>query len=104
MLRIFPMTLAGQAIDWYNNLAKHSITSYSKLANLFLEHFRINIKAKTPIIDLTKLQQFQDESIINFISRWRMILISMPYTLPQEELMKIFIQSCLRPITSTLLI
>jgi len=28
----------------------------------------------------------------------------MPYTLPQEELVKIFSQSFLRPITSTLLI
>ena len=33
-----------------------------------------------------------------------MILTSMPYTLPQEELVKMFSQSCLRPITSTLLI
>jgi len=27
----------------------------------------------------------------------------MPYTLPQEELVKLFSQSCLRPITSMLL-
>ena len=69
-----------------------------------MEHFRINNKAKTSITDLIRLQQFQDESITNFISRWRMILTGMPYTLPQEELVKIFNQSCLRPIASTLLI
>ena len=68
MLRIFPMILVGQAMDWYNNLLEYSIKSYSQLANLFLQHFRINIKDKTSIIDLTRLQQFLDESINEFIS------------------------------------
>ena len=71
---------------------------------MFIEHFRINIKDKTSITDLTRLQQLQDESVTDFISRWRVILISMPYTLPQEELVKIFSQSFLRSIASTLLI
>jgi len=64
------MTLFGQAMDWYNNLPEYSIKSYSQLANLFLQHFRINIKDKTSITDLTRLQQFLDESINDFISRW----------------------------------
>jgi len=62
------MILVGQAMDWYNNLLEYSIKSYSQLANLFLQHFRINIKDKTSIIDLTRLQQFLDESINEFIS------------------------------------
>lgn len=33
-----------------------------------------------------------------------MILTGMPYTLPSKELVKLFNQSCLRPIASTLLI
>lgn len=69
-----------------------------------MEHLRIIIKDKTSIIDLTRLQNFQDESITDFISRWRVILISMLYTLPQEYLVKIFSQICLRPIASNLLI
>lgn len=103
MLWIFPMTLAIQAMDWYNNLLKYSIKTYSQLASLFLQHFRINIKDKTSIIDLTRLQQFFDESINEFISWWRVILTNMPYTLTQEELVKLFSQSCLRPIASMLL-
>lgn len=98
------MTLIGQAMDWYNNLLEHSIKSYSQLANLFLQYFKINIKDKTSIIDLTRLQQFLDECISDFISRWRVILTSMPYTLPKEELVKLFSQSYLRPIASMLII
>ena len=29
MLQIFPMMLAGQAMDWYNNLLEYSIKTYS---------------------------------------------------------------------------
>ena len=45
-------------MEWYNNLTEHSITTYMQLANLFLEHFRINIKDKTSITNLTRLQHF----------------------------------------------
>jgi len=55
MLRIFPMTFVGQAMDWYNNLIEHSITTYAQLANLFLEYFRINIKDKTSMTYLIRL-------------------------------------------------
>jgi len=68
MLHIFFMMLAGQAMDWYNNLLEYSIKIYSQLVNLFLQHFKINIKDKTSIIDLTRLKQFFDESINDFIS------------------------------------
>ena len=53
MLQIFPMTLASSAMDWYNHLPKYSIKTYSQLVNLFLQHFKINIKDKTYITDLT---------------------------------------------------
>ena len=56
MLRIFPMTLAGQALDWYNSLPLHSLYMFEQLANQFLEHFRINIKERSSITDLTRLQ------------------------------------------------
>ena len=82
MLRIFPMTLAGQALDWYNSLPMHSLYTFEQLANQFLEHFRINIKEKSSITDLTRLQQFPNETIQNYISRWQAILTSMPYTIP----------------------
>ena len=56
MLQIFPMTLASQAMDWYNNLLEYSIKTYSQLVNHFLQHFKIDIKDKTSITDLTRLQ------------------------------------------------
>lgn len=49
------MMLIGQAMDWYNDLPEHSIKSYSQLENLFLQYFRINVKDKTSITNLTRL-------------------------------------------------
>ena len=76
------MTLTGQALDWYNSLPMHSLYTFEQLANQFLEHFRINIKEKSSLTDLTRLQQFPDETIQDYISRWWAILTSMPYTIP----------------------
>ena len=58
LLRTFPMTLGGQAMNWYNVLPQHSWYTFEKLASLFLEHFFINIKKMASIIDLIKLAQF----------------------------------------------
>ena len=55
MLHTFPMTLAGQALDWYNNLLQHSIYSFEQLAYRFLDHFAINIRKRSSIMDLSKL-------------------------------------------------
>lgn len=49
------MILVGLEMNRYNNLAKYSIHSYIQLENLFFKDFRINIKYKTSIKDLTKL-------------------------------------------------
>lgn len=55
LLRALSMTLGGQAINWYNSLPQHSLYSFDKLENLFLEHFYINIKKRASITDLMKL-------------------------------------------------
>lgn len=90
MLRNFPIILMGQPLYLYNNLLQHMIYSFEKLADKFLDHFVINIHKRASIMNLGKLSQFDDESISNYICRWRAIVTDMPYTLPQDELVKFF--------------
>lgn len=61
------MNLAGQALDWYNNLPQHSIFSFEKLANQFMEYFGIKIKKRVSIIDLSNFYQFFYESILDYL-------------------------------------
>lgn len=96
------MTLAKNDLGWYNNLPQHRILSFEKLANNFLDHLVINIRKRASIIDLSKLSQFDDESVLDYVSRWRVVMIDMPYSLPQEELFKLFFISCNKHTSSIL--
>lgn len=49
------MTLAGQALDWYKNLPQHSIYSFEQLANIFLDHFAINMRKRASITYLRRM-------------------------------------------------
>jgi len=76
MLRTFPMNLDEKDLDWYNNLCEHSILSFVHLANQFLYHFGINIRKRASITDLSKLSQFDEESISDYVCRWRTLHIT----------------------------
>lgn len=88
------MTLAVQDLDLYNNLPQFSIFSFEKLANKILDHFGINTRKRDSITDLSKLSQFDDKSILAYVCIWRAVVMDMPYTLPQEELVKLFSRIC----------
>ncbi|XP_025679057.1 uncharacterized protein [Arachis hypogaea] len=48
--RAFPVTLAGPAIRWFNNLPQGSVTQFSDISHAFLAQFTTRIaKAKHPI-------------------------------------------------------
>lgn len=96
LLRTFSMNLKGQAMNWYNALAQHSLYSFEQLANTFIENFSINTKRRASIIDLMKLSQFNQDSILNYVARWRYLIIDMKFSLPQEELVRLFSKSIIK--------
>ncbi|KAH9299908.1 hypothetical protein KI387_044604 [Taxus chinensis] len=102
MLRTFPMSLAGPALDWYNNIPQHSLFSFSQLAQMFVENFSINITHKISITDLYNIRQFDDESIADFVTRWRGIINQLSFSLPQSQQIELFTRSCANHISSTL--
>jgi phosphatidylserine decarboxylase len=67
-----------------------------------LDHFSINIAKKVSITDLYAIQQFEDESIADFVGRWRGLINQLTYALPQTELIKLFTRACAKHISPTL--
>ena len=68
LLRTFPMSLTGPALDWYSGLPRHSIFSFNHVAQAFLDHFSINIVKKVTMTDLYSMHQYEDESIADFVA------------------------------------
>ena len=96
------MTLGGKALYWYNNLGQHSLHTFQQLANLFLNHFSINIQRKTSLSDLYNLKQFPDEPIVDYVPRWRSIVHDLTFPIPQVELTHLFSKSFAKHISNTL--
>lgn len=82
ILSTFPMNLAGQVLDRYNNFPQHKIYFFEKLASLFLYHFSINIRKTSYIMELTRTSQHDNDSINNYVAIWIVIVTYFSYSLP----------------------
>ncbi|XP_016199821.1 uncharacterized protein LOC107640834 [Arachis ipaensis] len=68
--RAFPVTLAGPAIRWFNNLPQGSVTDFADISHAFLAQFTTRItKAKHPI-NLLGVTQRPDESTRKYLDRF----------------------------------
>ncbi|XP_072071423.1 uncharacterized protein [Arachis hypogaea] len=68
--RAFPVTLAGPAIRWFNNLPQGSVTQFSDISHAFLAQFTTRIvKAKHPI-DLLGVTQRPGEPTRKYLDRF----------------------------------
>ncbi|XP_025692616.1 uncharacterized protein [Arachis hypogaea] len=68
--RVFPVTLAGPAIKWFNALPNGSITTFHNILRKFMAQFTTRItEAKHPI-SLLGVTQRQDESTREYLDRF----------------------------------
>ncbi|XP_025685712.1 uncharacterized protein [Arachis hypogaea] len=68
--RAFPVTLAGPAIRWFNNLPQASVTQFSDISHAFLAQFTTRIaKAKHPI-NLLGVTQRAGEPTRKYLDRF----------------------------------
>ncbi|XP_072076456.1 uncharacterized protein [Arachis hypogaea] len=68
--RAFPVTLAGPAIRWFNNLPQGSVTQFSDISHAFLAQFTTRIvKAKHPI-NLLGVTQRPGKSTRKYLDRF----------------------------------
>jgi hypothetical protein len=69
-IRYFPLSLTGPAFTWFTFLPAHSICSWKDLEQKFHAHYYTGSKEKK-LIDLTTLRQRNNETPMEFLSRFR---------------------------------
>ena len=70
LIRQFIQSLNGSAFTWYTQLQPRSIHTWDDIQRAFLAQF-VSSKKKVSIVDLTDAQQKLNESVNDFITRWR---------------------------------
>ena len=84
LLRQFSQSLTGAAFDWYCSLEDDSIKSWDEMVEAFLDKFAVIIERVT-IADLATLKPNKDESISNFIGRWKNMYVKCDTQIDEED-------------------
>jgi hypothetical protein len=69
-LRMFPLSLSDTAFTWFTSLAPNSIFTWDQLEQKFHEYFYSG-DTKLRLSHLTAIKQKRNESIVDYIRRFR---------------------------------
>jgi hypothetical protein len=69
-VRLFSLSLIGTAFVWYATLPPNSILSWGELEQKFHDHF-FSGDYELDLVDLVALRQAKDESVNDYIRRFR---------------------------------
>ena len=69
-VRLFSLSLTGTAFAWYATLPPNSISSWGDLEQKFHDHF-FSGDYELDLVDLVSLRQTKDESVNDYIQRFR---------------------------------
>jgi len=69
-VRLFSLSLIGTAFSWFSSLAPNSITSREQLEQKFHDHF-FSGSHELKLSHLTSIKQMRDESVNDYIRRFR---------------------------------
>lgn len=92
LMRLFPRSLGGMAMEWFSKLPSR-IKTFEELASKFMAHYSYNIKHDVTMIMLCNTKQKDGEAFLTFLQRWRTVFARYPRSVPEKEKMDIFINS-----------
>ena len=69
-VRLFPLSLSGLAFTWFSSLPYNSVNGWADLEKQFHSYFYSGIH-EMKLSDLTAIQQRHDESVQDYIQRFR---------------------------------
>ena len=88
LIRQFVQSLKGSAFTWYTQLQPGSIHTWDDLQRAFLAQF-VSSKKKVSIIDLADARQKSNESVNEFITRWRSLNLQCSEKLTEQSAVQI---------------
>ncbi|XP_058726114.1 uncharacterized protein LOC131597431 [Vicia villosa] len=97
MMHFFQDSLSGASVDWYMQLEKTNIRSWTDLANTFLKQYKYNLDMAPNRLQLQNLSQKKDEAFKEYAQRWREIAARVQPPLLEKELVDMFMSTLQGP-------
>ena len=70
LCKVFPGSLWGPALEWFEKLPRNSINSFNELLAVFASQYLCSVQQKRNISSLQKILKQQEESIRDFKRRF----------------------------------
>ena len=99
LIRRFIQSLKGSAFIWYTQLQPGSIHTWDDLQRAFLAQF-VSSKKKDSIIDLANARQKSNESVNEFITRWRSLNLQCSEKLTEQSTVQMYSNNLLPEIAT----
>ncbi|XP_014503206.1 uncharacterized protein LOC106763546 [Vigna radiata var. radiata] len=69
--RAFPLSLEGEALEWFDSLPNGTIGNFKSLSSLFKNQFAASRAQDATVIDLMNLKQGKEEPLKTFMDRFQ---------------------------------
>ncbi|KAL0685089.1 hypothetical protein Bca4012_051937 [Brassica carinata] len=76
--QLFVESLSGSALSWFSHLKEGSIDSFDDMSTSFLKNYIMWSRQGASMADLWKLSQSQNESLKDFIEKFKQVLSNVP--------------------------
>ena len=83
LMRLFPRSLAGNAIDWFSRLS--GIKKFQEIVDAFIHNYSFNTPMEVSLQELSSLKQGKNESFGAFLQRWRSKANQSKWSMPEEQ-------------------
>ena len=90
-LKLFPSSLTKEAFSWFTTLAPNSIRSWVQLERQFHEQFYRG-EVRIAIAELSSIKREQNESIDDYLTRFRKLKSRCTTPIPEVELVKMVVR------------
>jgi hypothetical protein len=92
-LKFFPATLKDSALIWFMGLGESNIRYWDAMKDIFLNKYQDYYKTKESCNEIFKIQQLEDETLEDYIERFRYISQKSKYhDLPEDAIRVLFLK------------
>jgi len=93
LLRLFPKSLAGLALEWFYRIPYGTIHSFAELSEAFVAQYAHLVETELSIVDLVHTKKKGGESLAEYLQRWQTLTTRIYCTLPERHLVKMLIDN-----------
>ena len=102
IVKQFPLSLEGTAIQWYYTLDAHVQRDWKELCSIFIKQYELNSQFEVSLRELQNTTQKSGDPFSDFLTRWREKLAQIKHKPTDSDQLDLAIKVCIPPLASKL--